>query len=379
MACSDLASDASATAVEPSLVFLGVKSATPLETGISATPATTGHGWGCWSSGSAFVWADGTTAPLRSKASNRCPGCARIAAYEAMTMLRQDAEEHSAPGHVVTLTSRDEIDADAYREACRLFWRAFRRRWGAVEFCGFVEWTTGRGPRSGGIRRLHSHWLVKSLTLGAGDYVTRATTNLPCTCGDASRCVECWTAAHWRSLTGAWIVQARELRSVGGVVGYLALHHEKMEQAPPAGWTGRRLRPSKGYFAQPGLVRLQRARAWLVEHSWQREGLDEGAMLARAQRGAPRLVGALAEWEKEAREVTSTPGRSFDSLPERVALEERLRDPDAPINWDPLDKLIGDEDWQRRIALQRARFDSDLDPRPVARGAGDRLLRARIA
>lgn len=291
-----------------------------------------------------------------------------------MTMLRQDADENDAPGHVVTLTARDEIDGPAYGEACRLLWRAFRRRWGRVEFCGFVEWTTGTAPRSGGLRRLHSHWLVKGLTLGAGDYVTAATSNTPCTCGQAGRCVECWTAAHWRSLTGAWIVQARELRTVGGIVGYLALHHEKMGQAPPAGWTGRRLRPSRGYFAQDGRVRRERARAWLVEHQWAREGLDEGGMLARSLRGSPRLVGALAEWEKDARAASAAPGWHGGSLPARRALEARLASPDAPINADPLDALIEDEEhWRWRVAYRAQAQRRKLPPHPSNPGRTGRL------
>lgn len=319
-------------------------------------------------------------------------------------MLRQDAEENSAPGHVVTLTSRDaDVTAPRYRDACAVFWRAFRRRWGRVEFCGFIEWTTGRGTRSGGARRLHSHWLVKSLTLGAGEVVTRASGKAPCDCADASSCVECWAAAEWSKLTGAWIVQARELRSVGGVVGYLALHHEKMEQRPPDGWTGRRLRASKGYFGLDGRTRRQRARAWLIEHAWDREGLDDGAKLARSRRPAPRLVGAISEaqkasvgvpgqtlpqgpqdgsygdmarWLDEVRRealrpvgsLLGAPGRSFASLPARVALEEQLGRPDAPIRWDWETRTVADAEYHRWRYAYRLRAE-----------ARERRLRAEAA
>lgn len=242
-------------------------------------------------------------------------------------MLRQDAEEHSAPAHVLTLTNRTpDMTAGAYRQACSMFWRAFRKRWGHVEYCGFVEWTTGEGPRSGGRRRLHSHWLVKGLAMGVGDRVTASEGREPCTCGDSLVCVECWTAAEWRKLTGAWIVQARELRSVGGVVGYLALHHEKMEQAPPPGWTGRRLRPSRGYFARPGAERRERARSWLSERRQRSGGLETGGLLARALRGSPRLVWGRTEAEKRHAALIedAPPPGHFGSIAARQAGDVRL-------------------------------------------------------
>jgi hypothetical protein len=36
-----------------------------------------------------------------------------------------------------------------------------------------------------------------------------------------------------------------------GAIAYLALHHHKLEQRPPKGWTGKRFRPSRGYFNRP--------------------------------------------------------------------------------------------------------------------------------
>lgn len=222
-------------------------------------------------------------------------------------MLRQDAEDNSAPEHVLTLTSRDPVtSAKAYARACATFWQAFRRRWGAVEYCGFVEWTTGEGPRSGGHRRMHSHWLVKGLA------------------ADDLAAVESWVSAEWSKLTGAWVVQLAELRTVGGVVGYLALHHEKLSQAPPSGWSGRRLRPSKGYFAEDGRTRRQRAQLWLREHRWKAAGLDEGGMLGESLKPSPRLVWRRGESAKALAALASGPGRPFDSLPARAALDAQL-------------------------------------------------------
>lgn len=255
------------------------------------------------------MWPDGRTAPLRSKASNRCPGCARAVAYENMTLLRIDAEENGAPGHVLTLTSRDPVtDAGAYREACAVFWRAFRRTWGeSVEYCGFIEWTTGDGPRSGGFRRMHSHWLLKGLS------------------ADDLEAVELWASQEWRKLTGAWVVQLAELRTVGGIVGYLALHHEKLSQAPPEGWSGKRFRPSKGYFGAPVAHLRQRARDWLCERRWREQGLDEGGMLSASQEPAPRVVWGRQEWELQtAAALAAMPYMPFDSLLKRRELDRRL-------------------------------------------------------
>ena len=198
-----------------------------------------------------------------------------------MTMLRQDAESNSAPSDVLTLTSRKTVVTPAeYQRACRVFWQAFRRRWGHVEYCGFIEWTTGEGPRSGGRRRLHSHWLIKGLR----DELDR-------------QAVEVWCRAEWKKLTGAWVVQLARLRSVGGVVGYLALHHEKIEQRPPDGWTGRRLRPSKGYFALPGAERRDTARHWLAARAALRVADPELGQLAPLP--SPKLVWGRTEEAKQ--------------------------------------------------------------------------------
>lgn len=293
------------------------------------------HEPGCFTVGAAWVWPDGTTAPLRSKASNRCPGCARAVAFENMTMLRQDAETNGAPGDVITLTSRDAItDAGAYRQACASFWRAFRKRWGHVEYCGFIEWTTGAGPRSGGIRRLHSHWLVKGLAQRH----------------DRSEIQE-WTSAEWSKLTGAWVVQVARLETVGGVVGYLALHHEKMEQAPPAGWAGRRLRPSSRYFSDSGRTRRDRARHWLAARASERRYAQAGVHLGRTAPGpSPALVWGRTLAQKASDELTREPGGRFDSLGKRRELDARLSSPNAPIH-----QPICDEDVKRWVAFDTRR------------------------
>jgi hypothetical protein len=125
---------------------------------------------------------------------------------------------------------------------------------------------------------------------------------------------------------------------VGGVVGYLALHHEKWEQRPPDGWTGRRLRPSKGYFAEPGHKRRARAKLWLSERLHGRED-EHGIERVMPPAGGRVLWRGRSFTEVEgvaASSVVSTPGGSFDSLPARRALDRRLLDPEAPIHVGPL-------------------------------------------
>lgn len=267
------------------LVFLSDKSG-----GVPAGCPSSPIGW-------AWLLPDGTAAPLRCTASNRCEYCARIAAFEVMTMLRIDAEENEAPTHVVTLTSCNVMTDGELREAHAVFWRAFRRRWGSVEYAGFMEWTTGRARHSGGVRRPHTHYLVKRLLLPPNVATTRTAGKTPCACGSHETCLECWVSAEWCKLAGAWIVQARELRHAGGVVGYLALHHRKWEQAPPRGWKGRRLRTSRHYFAVPNPVLRERARAYLRERHTRvaltaagRADDLEGVLLARLHGRTPRLI-----------------------------------------------------------------------------------------
>jgi hypothetical protein len=178
---------------------------------------------------------------------------------------------------------------------------------------------------------MHSHWLIK--------------------CDPLDRvAVEAWASRTWQKYHGAWRVELAELRSVGGVVGYLALHHEKMEQAPPPGWTGRRLRPSRGYFAVSGREIRARARLWLAEHREQSSEFPRpfGEVVPG------RLVWNAPQSERESA-IAATPGRGFNTLPERVALERRLAQPDAPVNVDHLSALSQDQAYNALVVRSHYR------------------------
>jgi hypothetical protein len=164
-------------------------------------------------------------------------------------MLRLDAERGAAPTVGMTVTTvAKRTSADDLRRSIEQVFRALRRRWPDVEYCAFVEWTTGEGTHSGGHRRVHVHFLLKGL----------ATTSCP----DA----ELVLRDVWRARTRAHRVEVRELLKPGGATAYLALHHRKRSQGPPPGHRGfRRLRSSHGYFDRPGRERRQEAREFLAD------------------------------------------------------------------------------------------------------------------
>jgi hypothetical protein len=198
------------------------------------------------------VWLhpDGTWTPARCGASNRCWYCARLMAIENLVVLKLDARDNCAPTVGMTLTTVEaKTTPKALRAGIEKVTKALRRRWPNVEYCGFVEWTTGLAPGSGGHRRVHVHLLLKFLPVDA--------------CEQAEQIVR----RVWKERTGAHRVEVRELRVAGGATAYLANHHGKRAQGPPVGWSGKRLRPSKGYFGAAGQVGKlrERARALLAE------------------------------------------------------------------------------------------------------------------
>ena len=140
------------------------------------------------------------------------------------------------PTHVVTFTTRDpETTAAQVAQGGKSAWLALRRRYGRAEYFGRVEFTTGNAKTSGGYRRLHVHNAVKGLV----DADPREATEIV---------RSAWTGQN----EGAWRVEVAPLRSRAGLLQYLALHHAKAEQLPPAAWVGRTERVSRGYWSYAG-------------------------------------------------------------------------------------------------------------------------------
>lgn len=133
-----------------------------------------------------------------------------------------------------TFTTRDFITQPKHREISAQLFRLIRSELGPVRYCSFLEFTTGKAATSGGLRRPHLHTLWKDVERDAA----------PVIAGIAQYLME----RH----TGAWRHQVDEIRTPGGAAMYVARHHQKEEQAPPASWgSPRRVRPSRGYYVLP--------------------------------------------------------------------------------------------------------------------------------
>jgi hypothetical protein len=147
-------------------------------------------------------------------------------------MVRDTSARMGNPEAAMTLTSvdPDRDTSTGWSRDVEHVIRALRRRWSEVEYLLFMEWTSGRGPRSGGRRRPHGHLLLRGLPR------------------EATERAEAITRRVWETRTGAYRVEVAPLRAAEDGVAYLALHHLKPSQAAPENWRGRRLRPSKGWW-----------------------------------------------------------------------------------------------------------------------------------
>jgi len=217
-----------------------------------------------------------------------------LAAFESATVLRLDAQVEAPTVGLTTTTREVDFDMASLRVAERSLWQWLRRHVAPVQYVGFLEWTTGAHTPG---RRPHIHHLVKGLER------------------DQAAELEPEISRRWADYTGgSWRVECRGLRTQAGAIAYLALHHHKREQAPPPGWTGKRLRPSKGYFCRPVQELREEARELLASRQLEaavrqalelvaddQAELDVDALLtgalevARAERAAhpPQLVSVL--------------------------------------------------------------------------------------
>lgn len=181
----------------------------------------------------------------RGGAVNRCAYCALQAALENAEMLMLDALEGDPPEVWMILGTRTAtLDMEGFYRGLAQVLRALRRRWTGCEYASVVEYTTGYGERSGGLRR--PHWNLTLKGIPAADAAAALAIAAPIWCRhvDAEEHAQC----------------VREIHSTGGLMRYLALHFHKCSQQPPEGWTGQRFNCSRGYFT--GMTRAAaRARA----------------------------------------------------------------------------------------------------------------------
>jgi hypothetical protein len=169
----------------------------------------------------------------RCHATNLCLYCAKLAAVENSELLALDALQGLAPRVWLCLTTpSDSIDpADFYRAREKLV-LALRRRWPHLEWAALVEFTTGYGSGSGGLRRPHWNVLLKGVGPDELAELTAIVARVWCprVAGDPR-------AQH-----------VGLVAEFGGLMRYIALHFQKQEQAPPAGWRGHRFLKSRGYL-----------------------------------------------------------------------------------------------------------------------------------
>lgn len=221
------------------------------------------------SSYAGWLTADGEFVPARCGAPNRCPYCAYMTTVENAVVVGLDAQAE-LPTLGLTLTTVDPAHGAArFREDVSQTFKWLRSRLGDdLGYLGLVEYTTGKRARDGE-RRLHQHMLLKR-----GDLV-------------AAVALEDELRAFWCRRTGADRVELRALRSPAGATAYLVHHHRKREQVPPAGWTGKRMRPSKNYYHRPVAELRTEARAM--------------ARSASLRRAARRLIDweVCADWPEE--------------------------------------------------------------------------------
>jgi len=186
-----------------------------------------------------------------------CLSCGPRRARETARILLLDAKQEP-PTHCIALTTRDPATtAEMYRTASEAVFRRLRRRFGRVEYFGRIEFTTGRGPGSGGARRIHGHYVVKGLAGVA--------------CAEAEEIVRgSWRRSLARNGSSfeAWRIEVAELRTPVGALHYLSLHHAKAEQLPPEGWRGMAERPSRGYFSRPIAELREEARGNSGPRAW---------------------------------------------------------------------------------------------------------------
>lgn len=200
------------------------------------------------------------------------------------------------PTHAVTLTTRDpDTPGEVYKAASRAVWKRLRRQGWPVRYFGSIEWTTGLGALSGGLRRMHGHYLTKGLDDGDERLIEGLIR-------------ETWEASTTAAGYGAWVVEVARLVVPGAAIHYLNLHHRKPAQRPSDGWRGMIERASQGehrYWSQPVAELRELARLELK---------------AEAIAWASGLTGEDARWLAEQDAAAKRERRE-----ERARLREELR------------------------------------------------------
>jgi hypothetical protein len=185
-------------------------------------------------------------------------------------MFGLDAEV-TTPKLATTFTTRDLVGIPVLREAMAQTTRKVRAEIAPdAKYGGTLEWTSGQTKYSGGRRRPHLHLLWKGLDGGHADDVHAIAVEV------------------WKRLTGAHSHTSEEIRTPGAAIRYVALHHLKEQQAPPPGWSGRRLWTSMGWWEAGAEETRARARAIVAEERLRRK--VERQLIELAPDGLPEWI-----------------------------------------------------------------------------------------
>jgi len=194
---------------------------------------------------------------------NHCERCAMMAGYENMEMLLLDSLEGDPPTGLLIFGARTAtLDMGAYREARRQVARALRREFPDFEYARLTEFTTGHGPKSGGLRRSHDNVMTKGIPAER-----------------MSDALEISAAVWCRHVDAEVHAQYGEaMRTPSAALKYVIGHFGKDSQRPPAGFEGQRFGVSRCYFSVP--VKVMRARAREIQarkrETWKLEQLGRG-------------------------------------------------------------------------------------------------------
>jgi hypothetical protein len=219
----------------------------------------------------------------RCKATNLCDYCATLAAVENAELLALDALEGDAPQLYAVLTTRTpSIEPADFYGARRKLLLALKRRWPEAEVAALVEFTTGTGPRSGGLRRPHWNLLIKGVPVAELDAARELI-------------VTRWCAQVDAEPAGQYVAPIGEM---GGLMRYLALHFQKQSQAPPAGWHGHRFLKSRGYLSRPTPEARAAARESLAlkRELWRALNAGHSAVAAEAIAAEARELARATTW-----------------------------------------------------------------------------------
>lgn len=216
---------------------------------------------------------------------NLCAYCARLAAVENSEVLALDAAEWAPSVWVVLTTRTATVETRPFYEARRQLQRAIQRRWPAAQYAALVEFTTGYGPHSGGLRRPHWNLLLKGIPVEALEELRELVERVWCARVDARP-------------SGQYVGSIEE---AGGLMRYLALHFQKESQAPPIGWRGTRFTHSRGYF--PDGIAAVRARA---RRSLRLKRAERRIRLAAEAQGVELLADEVYELGERSVEVAES-------------------------------------------------------------------------